>query len=158
MIEPKEIKVIEPEEIKVIDNNSELNEEEIEYGITDLHLRAALNRRDRLKKALAEEDIDVNIRDRSGNSPLHYAAYFNNVEIIDILHVAGADLDAQNNKGQTPLHFAYHAKSTAAVTDLCDRGASIELQDYCGIPPRDVSRLQMVGRAPFLLNIDSSEN
>lgn len=132
-------------------DTSELNKEEIEYGITELHLRAALNRRDKLKKVLAEEEFDVNVKDHAGNTPLHYAARYNNLDIIHILYVAGAEVDIQNNKGQTPLHFAFQAYQLDAVEALRHRGASTKVKDKRGVVPAATKRLRIEGRQPIPL-------
>lgn len=129
-----------------IKDNSELNEEEIQYGITETHLRSALNRRDKLIKVLAEEDIDVNVKDKGGNTPLHYASRYNNLEIIDILCEAGADVDIPNNNGQTSLHFAFQAYQLEAVEALRQRGASTKIQDNNGIVPGAIPRLRIEGK------------
>jgi len=127
-------------------DTSELNREEIECGITDLHLRAALNRRDKLKKVLAEEELDVNVKDHAGNTPLHYAARYNNLDVIHILYVAGAEVDIQNDMGQTPLHFAFQAYQPDAVEALRHRGASTKVKDKRGIVPAASKRLRIEGR------------
>ncbi len=129
-----------------IKDNSELNEEEAQYGITEMHLRAALNRRDKLKKVLAEEELDVNIKDKGGNTPLHYAARYNNLDIIDILYVAGAKVDIQNNNGQTPLHLAFQAYQPEAVEMLRHYGASTKIQDNNGVVPGATPRLRIEGK------------
>jgi ankyrin repeat protein len=140
-----------------INASSELNREEVEYGITELHLRAALNRRDKLKKVLAEEELDVNIRDIGGNTPLHYAARYNNLDIIAMLYVAGAEVNAQNNNGQTALHFAFQAYHPEAVEALRHRGASTKIQDNDGIVPGATPRLRIDGRQPIPLLVDPDE-
>ena len=138
-----------------ISDTSELNKEEVEFGITDLHLRAALNRRDKLKKVLAEEELDVNVKDHAGNTPLHYAARYNNLDVIHILYVAGAEVDAQNNNGQTPLHLAFQAYQPDAVEALRHRGASTKIKDSRGIVPAATKRLRIEGRQAIPLLTDS---
>lgn len=59
---------------------------------------------DDLASVLKEYGADsVDWRDRSGWTPLHYAANWGDAAAIRALIEAGADADARNNGGQTPL-------------------------------------------------------
>lgn len=42
-----------------------------------------------------------------GESPLHIAAELGNLDIIECLIEAGANLDAENDYGDTPLFYGY---------------------------------------------------
>jgi len=55
---------------------------------------------------LIASGADVNIRDVSGNTPLHTAASNNNILMIKMLTSRGADLKATNKKGETPLYYS----------------------------------------------------
>jgi ankyrin repeat protein len=131
--------------------NSELNKEEIKCGITELHLRSALNRHDKLKEVLAEEQLNINVRDNAGNTPMHYAARYNNIKIIKILDMAGADVNAQNNLGQTPLHYAFQAYEGEAIKMLRQRGSSTKIKDNNGVVPAATLRLRVKGGGPIPL-------
>lgn len=52
---------------------------------------------------------DINVRDKRGNTPLHYAAYFGNYSLCQRLISAGAFVNVQNMVGQTSLHKAFQA-------------------------------------------------
>ena len=41
-----------------------------------------------------------------GDSPLHHAAWNGHKEIVELLIVNGADVNAKDNYKSTPLHFA----------------------------------------------------
>ncbi|TNK94684.1 hypothetical protein OUY_00430 [Wolbachia endosymbiont of Leptopilina clavipes] len=59
---------------------------------------------------------DVNVRDKSGYTALHFAAY---TEIVEVLLKEGAKVNAVDKDGKTPLD---HAKSQDVVKALLDAG------------------------------------
>jgi len=50
--------------------------------------------------------LDVNARDRTGDTALHDAARFGHESVVEILVGAGTDLSIKNAKGQTALDVA----------------------------------------------------
>ena len=50
--------------------------------------------------------LDVNIKGCDGMMPLHVAAKYNSLGVVQILLTLGASLDAQDDDNQTPLHIA----------------------------------------------------
>lgn len=84
--------------------------------------------------------LDVNGKDSDGDTPIHVAAKFGTVEIIDLLLAKGADLRLANHKSFTPLEKAVHrepgkkafsekekSEQIARVEKLLDAGALSEL-------------------------------
>ena len=68
--------------------------------------------------------------------PLHAAArYQTNPEVIQVLVVAGADLNAKNDDDYRPLHLASGSNSEAALTLLLESGAGIEARERHGRTP-----------------------
>jgi len=61
-----------------------------------------------------KHNINLEKRDKFGNSFLNTASQTGNVEIIKVLILNGAVLDTQNNLGNTPLHHTYSYKSGKA--------------------------------------------
>lgn len=57
----------------------------------------------RVYKLLLSNISGINIRDRNGNTILHYIARCPNLHMMSILHADGADMNARNTFGQTPL-------------------------------------------------------
>jgi ankyrin repeat protein len=64
---------------------------------------------------LLKQHADVNTQLGDGSTALHFAAYFDNLTIADLLIRAGARVDAANDLGSTPLHLACNNGSTAMV-------------------------------------------
>ena len=48
--------------------------------------------------------IDIEKRDRYSWTPLHYASWYDVLEIVKLLISKGADVNAKNYYGFTPLH------------------------------------------------------
>jgi len=61
-------------------------------------------------KFLIGQGLDVDGKDCYGNTPLQYAARVKNVDAINILIDAGANINTLNNEMITPLQHAFHSK------------------------------------------------
>lgn len=75
-----------------------------EMGWAPLHM-AALHNRKRSVDQLLAKGADANAADRSGRTPLRYAARGHN-EIVRMLLAHGADPNAADYEGRSPLHVA----------------------------------------------------
>lgn len=64
---------------------------------------------------LLEDPNNINIRDRYGFTPLHWAAILGNRLIAEKLLEKGTDINAVNNQGETPLHWAAWSGKTDLV-------------------------------------------
>jgi hypothetical protein len=99
-----------------------------------LHIAAACHR-PTIVKLLLDAGADPNYSSKHRHAaPLHYAAdgspgypierLQEQVESIELLLKAGANIHAQDKNGATPLHRAVRTRCTAAVKYLLDAGAS----------------------------------
>ena len=62
----------------------------------------------------------MNAKDDRGETPLHYAATYDQKEIDELLIAEGADVNAKNRGGKTPLDFTIRSPETANL--LCKHG------------------------------------
>ena len=124
------------------DTNLKINAQD-EHGYAALHYIAPLhldfdNSRIRsiLRKILEYPDIDVNITDNYGNTPLHWAAWFGNFRMLaDLLFIPGdyeifenkaIQLNNQNKYGETALHYAAKFGREVCVRDILLRRTDIK--------------------------------
>jgi uncharacterized protein len=85
----------------------------------DTRLIQAVKAQDEARtRALLKQRIDVNAQQGDGSTALHYAAYFDNIAIADLLLRAGARPDTANDLGSTALHLACNNRSDAMVSRL----------------------------------------
>ncbi|KAL3201811.1 hypothetical protein MRX96_042827 [Rhipicephalus microplus] len=74
---------------------------------------------------LLQNEAKVDIKDKHGFSPLHFASQAGSVDAIQLLLDAGADPNATGLGGIAPLHLAASAGKIAAVRLLLERGADV---------------------------------
>jgi ankyrin repeat protein len=127
----------------------------IYVGDTALHLAVA-GYRFELVRLLLAAGADPNSRTNHRQSgPLHYAAdgYMTGpvwnakrqVQTIQCLLDAGADINAQDKNGATPLHRAVRTRCAAAVKCLLERGSDATLKNKPGSTPFHLA-VQNTGR------------
>jgi len=86
-----------------------------------------------LKKLLKE--INPNIRNKDGETPLHIVAGRSHPEAVKLLLDHGADPNAQNKEGKTPLHYAAERCDVDVVKLLLQYGADPNARDDNGQTP-----------------------
>jgi serine/threonine-protein phosphatase 6 regulatory ankyrin repeat subunit B len=89
---------------------------------------------------ILEMTEDVDIRDPEGWTALHYAARYNDIEMVNVLLDATADVNAASPEGVTPLMLAMlnpaERKDAANLIQLfIDYGADIDAKDNQGWTP-----------------------
>jgi uncharacterized protein len=97
-------------------------------------MMAALKGHLELARKLIGKDADVN---KTGWTPLHYAATGGHVAIIELLLERHAYIDAESPNGTTPLMMAAHYGSPAAVKALLEAGADPMLKNQLGLTAID---------------------
>jgi hypothetical protein len=93
---------------------------------------------------------DVNEKDAEGNSPLLLACRSGNLEIAEILVVAGAGVSAANKRGDTPLLAAVGAGKLELAEMLVSKGANVEAVKMDGA---GLLSLAIVSQQAELLNL-----
>src|SRR6266478_7622981 len=127
----------------------------IYVGDTALHLAAAGYRVELVRLLLAAGADPNSTTNHRQSGPLHYAAdgYVTGpawnakrqVETIQCLLDAGADINAQDKNGATPLHRAVRTRCAAAVRCLLERGGDPRLKNKSGSTPFHLA-VQNTGR------------
>lgn len=97
-------------------------------------MMAALKGHVELAKKLVARGADVN---KTGWTPLHYAATQGQLAIMDLLLENHAYIDAESPNGTTPLMMAAHYGTPAAVKLLLDGGADPGLKNQLGLTAVD---------------------
>ncbi|AVP88185.1 hypothetical protein phytr_12610 [Candidatus Phycorickettsia trachydisci] len=101
---------------------------------TALHLaadRTALNDEDtegQSVKYLIEAGAQVNLKDKLGNTPLHYASE-RHIAAVQILLSNNPDINDKNEDSYTPLFIAAKSKNVNIVQALIDKGADVNIPD-----------------------------
>lgn len=104
-----------------------LNKEHSEKEIPMLH--EAIERKDiNVIKCLIDKGANINIKNRSQNTPLHIAIEKGNKEIVKLLLEKGADINAQGEYMLSPLHLAIHKESPELVRLLVAQGANLNIK------------------------------
>ena len=98
-----------------------------------LHIAAKNGDLGEIMKYLAEE-MDVNVEDENGQTPLYVASLFGHTEIVEALLNRGADQRACPNR--TPLHVANNAP---VATLLIKAGGNVNVSDLAGDTPLHVA-------------------
>ena len=85
--------------------------------------------KDHVMHVLIDKFPNPDIKDDSGNLPIHLAAYVGDTGIIDLLTRLGYDWDIPNAKGtgKTPLTIAIETGNISAVKIMLDRRANPDL-------------------------------
>jgi len=86
--------------------------------------------------------MTVNSRDASGDTPLHIASIWGDIDAIETLLAAGADINARGDMNCTPLHYAVSQNKVEAAKSLIKHGALLDIKDeISGWTPVDKARL-----------------
>ncbi|MFO7169478.1 MAG: ankyrin repeat domain-containing protein [Chloroflexota bacterium] len=105
-------------------------------GWTALHLAAFFGHVAAAEALLAAgADICAVSNNSSRNQPLNAAAAGDHLDVVNLLIVAGADVNARDGSGFTPLHAAAQNGNTAIVRALLNAGADPQAQQGAGRTP-----------------------
>jgi uncharacterized protein len=90
-----------------------------------------------IARKLIARDADVN---KTGWTPLHYAATGGHLAVIELLLEHHAYIDAESPNGTTPLMMAAHYGTPQAVKLLLESGADPTLKNQLGLTALDFAR------------------
>jgi ankyrin repeat protein/mono/diheme cytochrome c family protein len=89
--------------------------------------------REGVARLAAADPAIIRALDPAGSTPLHHAAGFASVDVVQLLIDKGADVNAKNRRGSTPLHWAVHDEAKARL--LVSRGAAVNTKQIEGRTP-----------------------
>lgn len=107
------------------------------YGWSSVHFAAALGK-DRCLSAiisaskLADKNVEPDLQDESGYSPLHLAAMGGHTACLDILVKNGHSLKVRSNEQATPLHLAAQEGRLFTIHRLCKLFVPVDEIDLGG--------------------------
>ncbi|XP_043094753.1 ankyrin-1a isoform X5 [Puntigrus tetrazona] len=84
-----------------------------------------------ISRTISEESCDI----RTGFTPLHIAAHYENLNVAQLLLNRGADVNFTPKNGITPLHIASRRGNVIMVRLLLDRGAKIDAKTKDELTP-----------------------
>jgi hypothetical protein len=122
-------------------------------GRTQLHHCAENGLTSSVKRLLSIRNINVNVKDVNGWTPLHFTAWKGHIEIARLLLQNGADVNARCNYGNTPLHLAAYHGHVDILHLLVENGANLEAQSNIG--GRALHRAAIHGHLPFIQELIS---
>ena len=77
---------------------------------------------------LGERNVSVDSIGYDGDTPLHVLACRNDLEGVEILICAGADVNAQGEMDETPLHIAITQQNIPMIQVMLKAGARDDLR------------------------------
>ena len=105
-------------------------------GTADILLAAALGDADRVRMLIVRAPRSINAQVQGygpsssrGLAPIHIAAAFGDMPVLEVLLRAGADPNAMTGDGQAPLHLAAKHGQAAAAARLIEAGADRLVRD-----------------------------
>lgn len=95
---------------------------------------AVYRRHEEVVEFLLNKKVDVQSKNKYGNTPLHVACAsgFGSDAIIKLLLANGAKCDVRNNTGETPAHYAAHSGQPSSLKTLIFSGADATITDNKG--------------------------
>lgn len=148
-VKNEDINIVE----SILKKMPELVDVKDDRGATPLHLAAKYIKKQMIE-LLISKDADVNAKDITGETPLHYATFStlkNKKEMVELLISKGADPNAKNDRGRTVLMRAILYGSIDLVEALLRNGADVNVQDNNGDTALNVAEKLMKHKIVQLL-------
>jgi ankyrin repeat protein len=100
-----------------------------------LHVAAECSDRDTVR-LLVENKADLHKQGEAGTHPIHKAAYFGNIPVVEYLtRLREININARDKRGRTPLLLAVLQRNSNIASQLIDLGADVNAQAFEGSTP-----------------------
>ncbi len=116
----------------------------------EIHEAAHSGNLERVKTLLEGQPELLEARADNGGTPLHYAAYGMQIEVMDFLLKKGADINAKDNEGDTPLVWVVANGKKDSAVYLLEKGADINSTNQNGVTPLIIS---ITRRQPAIMTL-----
>ncbi|XP_038648930.1 ankyrin repeat domain-containing protein 53 [Scyliorhinus canicula] len=114
-------------------------------GYNAVHLAARNGRLECLKVLVEDYNMDVNLANPKGWSPIHLIlnkeCQFRALKCLKYLLSIGADPNVQTNDGLTPLHQAAEVGLLNCIIALVEAGADVMVPDSSGHRPHQLAKI-----------------
>lgn len=90
-----------------------------------LLMHACMQQQRGIARMLLEQGADPNVKDWDGDTGMHVAAFYGDIETMRLLHEFGGDVNAVNRQGRTPSHSAVFSQNTETLQWLEKSGANV---------------------------------
>jgi len=101
----------------------------------EIHEAAKRGDLEKVRSLVAADPALVAAQDRGGETPLHWAAFSGNLDLVRFLLDKGAEVDVKTNRGLTPLAFITAQGRTQAAGLLIERGADVNSRNSFDMTP-----------------------
>lgn len=117
------------------------------------------NKTDSLKEIIQSKSFNMETTDKYGNTAIHYATNFKNLEAIEALIDKGANINAQNAKGNTPLHVSVQLGDALAARILLKAGADKNIKNNHNKRPVELANMQFkLSCQEFVQNLQNKKS
>jgi len=101
---------------------------------------------DRVKEFVEKENMNVNMSDGGvfERTPLHWAADFNQVEVMKYLVSKGAKVNAKDHYGITPLLSAVYENHLEAARFLIEKKADVSIKGPDGKTAKEAAEKEQI--------------
>ncbi len=79
--------------------------------------------------------VNLKSKDDEGFTPLHFASFHGNPDMISILVSYGADVYERNYKGASMMHVAAQGDQPFSLSFFRDKGLELDIADDLGNTP-----------------------
>ena len=124
---------------KLIKHNANFREK-TKNGLNVLHYAAQGNRTNSLVYFKEKYDFDIESKDDSHSTPLHWACYNDSKNVVEYLLSWNVDENIQDLNGNTPLHMAIIRRNEKIIKMLLRNGANSKIKNNNGDSPLDLAK------------------